>query len=204
MKSPVRIPGMRLLHSPRADARSRRGGQRDGAPADRPRRCPPAAADRRMRVGHEGAARDRARRCLLLRRQRPRRLGSGNRQPGRTRIDGPGARHRPLLRQLGRAGRSVRRPRRANAVRRGLADRSCGGRGGAARRPRAHDRRHLCRPHRHCQRHELRPGGAAPCDRRGGDIRLSWSSTSSHRSPRRRSRWTSSASTSRSAHRRKG
>ena len=77
---------------------------------------------------------DRSRRGLLLRRQRPRRLGSGDRQPGRAGRRGARAGHRPLLRQLGRAGRGVRRRRRANAVSRGLSDRSGGGRGGAARR----------------------------------------------------------------------
>ena len=78
---------------------------------------------------------DRARRGLLLRRQRPRRLGGGDRQPGRA------GRPRCWCRAPATsptAGPSRSRLTAASRVRtpygRGPADRSGGGRGGAARR----------------------------------------------------------------------
>ena len=98
---------------------------------------------------------------------------------------------------------ALRRRRRANAVPRGLPDRSGGRRGGAARRHRASHRRGLRRPHRHRERHDLRPRRDPRRDRRCAPSRRSSSSTSSPRSPRRRSRWTRSASTSPSARRRR-
>ena len=146
----------------------------------------------------------RARRGVLLCRQRPRRLGGGDRQPGRAGHGGAGAGHRPLLRRLGRAGRGVRRRRACERRTARASDRSGGGRGGAARRhartasPRSSSSTPTPRA--------ARPATSRRCAARSTPpaIRRCSSSTSSRRSPPRRSRWTRSASTSRSARRRRG
>ena len=188
----------------RADAGARRGARGDDAAADRPRRSARAGPGRRLRIGDEGAAADRARRGLLLRRQRPRRLGGGDRQPGRRRHLDPDSRHRPLLRRLGRAGGRVRRPGAAHA----LCRRAC-----RSIRPRW--RRRCATTARtaspRCSSSTPTPPAAPPrtsrrCAGRSTRpaIRPCSSSTSSPRSRRRRSRWTRSASTSRSARRRRG
>ena len=69
----------------------------------------------------------------------------------------PDARHRPLLRRLGRAGGGVRRRGAAHALCRRDADRPGRRRGGAARRRRPSHRRGLRGPHRHRHRRHLRP-----------------------------------------------
>ena len=90
-------------------------------------------ADRGLRVGHEGLLRTGPPRSSSSG-QRPRRLGGGDREPGRAGHVDPGAGHRSLL-GIGGPGRSRRSAasRCARRTSKGCRSSRCG-RGGAARR----------------------------------------------------------------------